>query len=126
MITYPKTPLSKPRMTRADTWKKRPIVLRYWEYKDDIKSWAKLNNFTLGCEIICKFYIPMPKSWSIKKKKKFAGSYHQSRPDVDNLLKGLMDALLEEDSHVYSVVSQKLWDYEGKIEFYESANITLS
>ena len=87
MITYPKTPLSKPRMTRADTWKKRPIVLRYWEYKDDIKSWAKLNNFTLGCEIICK---------------------------------------LEEDSHVYSVVSQKLWDYEGKIEFYESANITLS
>jgi Holliday junction resolvase RusA-like endonuclease len=126
MLSYPKTPLAKPRMTRADTWKKRPVVLKYWAYKDDIKAWARKNDFKLGCEIFCKFYIPMPKSWSKKKKEKFAGSYHQSRPDVDNLLKGLMDALLEEDSHVYSVVSQKLWDYEGRIEFYKLANISLS
>jgi len=27
MIRYPKRGLPKPRMTRADTWKKRPIVL---------------------------------------------------------------------------------------------------
>ena len=27
------TPVSKPRMTRADTWKKRPCVLKYWAYK---------------------------------------------------------------------------------------------
>ena len=38
MIRYPLTGMAKPRMTKADTWKKRPIVLKYWAYKDSIKK----------------------------------------------------------------------------------------
>jgi len=125
MIRYPKKAIAKPRMTRADTWKKRPIVLRYWEYKDDIKNWGVQNNFKLKEEIYVKFYIPMPKSWSIKKKAEMLYKKHQQRPDVDNLLKGLMDAFLEEDSHVHTVYAQKFWDSEGSIEFYELSDIRL-
>ena len=125
MERYPKTAIAKPRMTQADSWKKRPVVLRYWAYKDDIKTWGRENNFKLTDEIYVKFYLPMPKSWSIKKKAEMLYKPHQKRPDVDNLLKGLMDAFLEEDSHVHTVYAQKFWANEGFVEFYSISNITL-
>ena len=126
MIKYYKTGMAKPRMTKSDSWKKRPIVLKYWEYKDDIKNWAFLNNFSLGNEIYCVFHIPMPKSWSLKKKMQMNYQDHQQRPDIDNLLKGLMDALLEEDSHIHTVYARKIWSEQGAIEFYKKTSILLS
>jgi len=125
MIKYPYPPMAKPRMTRADSWKKRPIVLKYWDFKDHIKSWAIRENFKLGNEIYVIFHIPMPKSWSKLKKTQMIFADHQQRPDVDNLLKGLMDAFLDEDSHVHTVYAQKFWDNEGSIEFYELSDISL-
>ena len=117
MFKYPKRGLPKPRMTRADTWKKRPIVLKYWEYKDDINIWANKNDFILGQQICTVFNMPMPKSWRKKKKEKMIHAPHKQKPDIDNLLKGLMDALLEEDSHVHTVFSRKIWAEEGSIVF---------
>jgi len=125
MIRYNSNAIAKPRMTQADSWKKRPIVLRYWEYKDDIKKWAYNNQFNLGNEIYATFYIAMPKSWSIKKKALMIGKNHQQRPDIDNLLKGLMDALLEEDSHIHTVYAKKVWSDEAGIEFYNLTNLAL-
>jgi|ETNvirenome_6_85_1030632.scaffolds.fasta_scaffold25507_5 Holliday junction resolvase RusA-like endonuclease len=122
---YPLPGMAKPRMTRADSWKKRPIVLKYWEYKDNIRLWARENNFNLGNEICVIFYIPMPKSWSIKKKAEMLYTPHQQRPDVDNLLKGLMDALLDEDSHIHTAYAKKIWYSEGSVEFYELPDISL-
>ena len=118
--------MAKPRMTQADSWKKRPIVLKYWEYKDDIKNWAVQSNFNLGNEIYCVFNIPMPPSWSKKKKEEMLGKNHQQRPDIDNLLKGLMDALLDEDSHVHTVYARKIWSDKGCIDFYNLTSLTLS
>jgi|TARA_R110000823_G_scaffold149486_1_gene280253 Holliday junction resolvase RusA-like endonuclease len=118
--------MAKPRMTQADSWKKRPIVLKYWEYKDDIKNWAVESNFNLGNEIYCVFNIPMPPSWSKKKKEEMLGKNHQQRPDIDNLLKGLMDALLEEDSHIHTVYANKVWSDEGSIDFYNLTNLDLA
>ena len=126
MIRYPLTGMAKPRMTKADTWKKRPIVLKYWAYKDSIKNWAFQNDFSLGNEIYCIFHIPMPKSWSLKKKQQMNYQDHQQRPDIDNLLKGLMDALLEEDSHIHTVYARKIWAEQGCIEFYKKTNLLLS
>lgn len=36
-------PVPKPRMTQADKWKKRPPVLKYFAFKDEVK----LNKITL-------------------------------------------------------------------------------
>jgi Holliday junction resolvase RusA-like endonuclease len=53
------------------------------------------------------------------------GKNHQQRPDIDNLLKGLMDALLEEDSHIHTVYSKKVWSDEAGIEFFDLKNISI-
>ena len=36
-ITLNIVPVAKPRMTQSDKWKKRPVVQKYWKYKDDLK-----------------------------------------------------------------------------------------
>ena len=51
----------------------------------------------------------MPKSWSKKKKAAHVGKPHQVKPDLDNVLKGFMDALRTEDASVYAVSASKFW-----------------
>lgn len=109
-------PVPKPRMTQSDRWKQRPAVMRYRQYKDDLKS---LVRGTLEASFEVEFYLPMPPSWSQKKRLAMEGAPHQQKPDVDNLLKGLMDALCEEDSYVFNVQVSKFWASEGSIKLTE-------
>lgn len=60
------------------------------------------------------FSIPMPKSWSDKKKREMRYMPHKQTPDVDNLIKGLMDTL-PEDSHIWNIHIEKVWDITGSI-----------
>ena len=62
-------PVAKPRMTRSDRWKKRPVVLKYWQFKDALKEKAEQKNWNLSKDITIYFSIAMPKSWSKKKEK---------------------------------------------------------
>jgi Holliday junction resolvase RusA-like endonuclease len=110
-------------MTRADTWKKRPCVLRYWSYKDELRDLLNKQNINIDKEIYVEFYLKMPKSWSNKKKDKFQGTTHEQRPDIDNLMKGLMDALFKEDSHVHTIYAKKIWDIEPGIVFISKENL---
>jgi Holliday junction resolvase RusA-like endonuclease len=57
----------------------------------------------------------MPHSWSKKKKDLMLGKPHKQRPDIDNLAKAFMDALLPEDSHVFSLTAEKYWSNEPSI-----------
>ena len=108
---YNITPIPKPRMTRSDKWKKRPSVLRYWEYKDQIKlAEVELPEYH---HII--FVVPMAKSWSAKKKDGMDGTPHKQTPDIDNYVKACYDALYSEDSHIWTTTASKLWGYQGKI-----------
>ena len=101
--------MGKPRMTRADSWKRRPVVLRYWRYKDELRRQAEAHGYTPGYELHIEFYIPCPKSWSKKKVAEMAGKPHQQKPDIDNLLKGFMDCLLDEDKKVWNIRASKYW-----------------
>jgi Holliday junction resolvase RusA-like endonuclease len=109
------SPVAKPRMTRADNWNKRPIVLKYWEYKDKLRFLMTQQNISIKDNICIEFYVAMPESWSKSRKAQMDGTYHQSRPDIDNLLKGFMDALFEEDCHIHSVNAKKIWALEPSI-----------
>ena len=113
---FPITPVAKPRMTQRDKWAKRPAVQKYWEYKDKVREY-KITLPDNGYHII--FTLPMPMSWSDKKKSKMNGKPHQVRPDKDNLEKGLLDAIFEEDSHIWDGRVTKLWGYVGSIEIME-------
>ena len=93
-------PVAKPRMTRSDKCKKRPIVLKYWNFKDHLKAQAEQEKFILSDDITIRFEIEMPKSWSKKKKHKMLWSPHRQRPDIDNLVKAVLDSLAKEDSYI--------------------------
>lgn len=112
-------PNTKPRMTQRDKWEKRKVTTKYWGFKDHIRLEANLqglHNLPTTIESI-QFIIPMPQSWSKKKKTEMDGQLHEATPDLDNLTKGLQDALCSEDKHIALIKKElsKRWGYEGKI-----------
>ncbi|OCG45693.1 crossover junction endodeoxyribonuclease RuvA [Gilliamella sp. Choc4-2] len=111
-MIYNITPVPKPRMTQRDRWAKRKPVLQYFAFKDACKA----SGVTLPeshYHII--FVIPMPKSWSNKKRAEMDGKPHQQRPDKDNLEKGLLDAIFGEDCRVWDGRVTKIWGNVGQI-----------
>ena len=120
------TPMGAVRMTKSDTWKldpnhadprkrQRDAVRRYFEYKNKVVSSCNECGYCLGETLDIIFYLPMPNSWSKKKKEAHQFKPHQSRPDIDNLLKAFMDALKKEDSDVWKVTAEKRYSYTGFI-----------
>ena len=109
----PVAPVAKPRMTRRDKWAQRDTVVRYRDYKDAIRPYA-VDLVTEPQKVV--FYLPMPKSWSGSKRTCMCKQLHRQKPDVDNLLKGLMDAWLIDDAAVASVHVEKRWAIGGMIE----------
>jgi len=107
------TPVPKPRMTRRDKWAKRPAVTRYFAYRDDIRAAAKgIPGRIFRVDV--QFHMPFPKSWSKKRREEASrlGGLHQAKPDLDNLVKGLLDALTSEDSTVGVINAAKYWSYD--------------
>lgn len=102
-------PMGKPRMTQRDKWSERPIVIRYHTFCDEIRRQYKS---TLPTRIELTFYIPMPKSWSKKRRLAQMATPHQMKPDIDNLIKAVMDALSLEDSYIWEVHAAKFWTTE--------------
>lgn len=96
-------------------------IERYNQYKIDLLTLCKSKGFTLPCQGLCiTYYIPVPKSWSGKKKRLYHGTLHQSTPDIDNLVKATFDSLVREDKYVGHLGSLcKRWvNFEtGWIEF---------
>lgn len=110
------TPLGKPRMTQRDHWKQRPAVIAYRTYCDELR--LRLPRYELPTELKIVFYLPMPASWSKKKRREHNGLPHDQKPDIDNLAKGFMDAFKAEDKHVAILYAEKYWADQGGIMIY--------
>lgn len=111
MKVYPITPVPAPRMTQSDRWKKRPCVMRYWAFRDEVRAHGiEIEN---GSHIV--FILPMPESWSQKKRDAMMYKAHTQRGDLDNFLKGIFDAVFEEDCHINDIRASKLWGDVGEI-----------
>ncbi len=118
LYTFSVNPTSKPRMVRSDKWKKRTITDNYWAFKKELKLRANLAGLKTLPSVIQSilFIVPMPESWSEKKKKEFDGMPHTQRPDLDNFLKGLQDCLCNEDSHIWRICYlSKVWGRQGQL-----------
>lgn len=99
-------------MTQRDKWAKRPAVLRYFAFKDECKRLG-LSVPKCGAHLI--FIMPMPKSWSKKKRAAMKNQPHELKPDFDNLTKAVFDAIYDEDSLIWNAESSKFWGESGAI-----------
>lgn len=58
-------------------------IERYNNYKIELLAESKRKQFTIPASgLSVTFFLPMPKTWSKKKKKVYHGSFCQSRPDI--------------------------------------------
>jgi len=113
------TPMGAPRANRSDAWRKRPVILKYYKFRDDVNSEMKKIEFPWKSleTLIVDFFIPMPKSWSAKKVLAMNNTPHQQKPDIDNLTKALLDSIFRDgdDCRVYDIKARKFWAGEGSI-----------
>lgn len=95
---------------------------RYAVYKQLIAQQVKRHAqcyepTTAICEVNMRFIMPIPQSWSKKKKAEMAGKPHGSKPDSDNLIKGLFDAvnglIWVDDAQVFGGSWSKVYESEG-------------
>jgi Holliday junction resolvase RusA-like endonuclease len=112
----PVAPVSKPRMTQRDRWAKRSCVERYWSFKDIVKSAMDVWDFTPSDMLHIVFYVPMPKSWTGRKYSEMLGKPHKQKPDIDNFVKGLLDAMLVDDAGIHTVFATKIWSIHGGVQ----------
>jgi Holliday junction resolvase RusA-like endonuclease len=110
---YYLNPNTKPRQTRRDKFNPSKAVQRYRLFKDRVRLAKMIEVPPAGA--IVTFVIPMPASWSKKKKAAMIGGPHQQVPDVDNLLKALLDAQFIDDAHIWDIRGRKLWGERGSI-----------
>ena len=112
MLIIPIKPIPKPRMTRSDKWKKRKCTTEYWKYKDELAKYdIDLSSGILN--II--FFLKMPDSWSKKKKRENNLKPHNQTPDLDNLIKSVLDCVLNQDNFIYRIKAEKLWSTKNLI-----------
>ena len=123
-------PVSAPRMTQSDRWKtnpdhpdinkrQRPAVTKYFAYKNILTLQKNLMKYEVKPVLDVLFLIPMPKSWSKKKKAQMNGLPCKVRPDTDNLMKAIKDTFCKEDSHIWREIAEKRWAYLGSVIIFE-------
>lgn len=120
-VSFDITPIGYKRMTRFSKF--NPEMQSYYVYKGMVGALAIQKRFKLPDQFQVVFIVPMAPSWSKAKRELMEGRPHQQKPDVDNLLKALLDALRPgADQTIWDVSARKLWGNKGSIsiETYES------
>jgi Holliday junction resolvase RusA-like endonuclease len=118
-------PCAKPRATQRDKWNPSDATKRYRVFADELRLKAKVAKLKPSGAMCVDFFFSMPKSWSKKKKGEMLGKPHQQRPDLDNLIKAVKDALYNgnlfepDDSTIWNVVARKYWYDEDQIVIYD-------
>ncbi len=102
-ITIHCAAIGKPRMTRSDKWKKRPCVVRYREWCDALRSVA--GPVPDPSSIV---EVKITATFACKGKAK-SGDYHRVKPDNDNICKGVLDCLFEQDQKIPASCCYKFW-----------------
>jgi len=99
-------------MTKRDKWKRRPCVLRYRDWADAARMEAFKQPFhkhrlTRATRITVEAYFHSLKN---------VGP-HLRKPDGDNILKSVCDALFENDEMIYDKRVMKWWTTgESRVE----------
>ena len=113
-------PKPRPRVTQFGTY--TPSAYKKWEKKVAdmaIKAWGERGTLEEPLSVQIEFSIKVPESLSKSERvKRLASGGHTQKPDLDNLAKGVMDALNHsgiwvDDSQVASLSTKKKWGVES-------------
>jgi Holliday junction resolvase RusA-like endonuclease len=113
-------PNTKPRMTQRDRWAKRPVVEKYYKFKDNIKYEAmvkKLGDLP-GFIPFVIFYLPIPKAIAKKWRPELEDAPMCKYPDIDNATKSLFDCLARQDNYIHTLGVAKRYSEHPRIELY--------
>lgn len=107
-FVIPGTPVGKPRQTQRDRWAKRKCVMDYRAWADTARAMiGRTTKYELKgphrLEVVAHFAIPP------SHKKTIAGQYHTVKPDGDNVIKALADALFHNDQMIVDQRIVKRW-----------------
>ena len=105
-LVVPMEPVAtpRPRVTRYGTY----YTKRYTKYKRELS--LILANVQPTDELQITFYFRRPKN-----KKSGVIYRHQKKPDIDNLIKGIMDCLPFDDKMIYKISAEKYYCRTGGI-----------
>lgn len=120
-FTVPGIPVGKgrPRITATHAYTPK----RTKDYENLVRGcWLQQSNkrFPEGTEMEMHVdaYFPVPKSASKKKHLEMAGAYYSKKPDLDNVIKAIADALngvaYDDDSHIVLVSGVKRFVNDGE------------
>lgn len=125
-VFVPITPVAQPRqrvsargdIVRVYVPKKHPVNA----FKQALQNAAREAGIEVAggpLAVGLVFYLPMPASWSKRKRASMLHSPHCQKPDLDNLAKAVLDGLqpvIGDDCRVWQFgVLRKLWAEHGGI-----------
>lgn len=130
-------PKARPRVTSRGIY--TPKTTQDFEAavkKEAVAAAAHLNGPTdQPVRMRLRLYLRRAKSWTIRKQKLLMGRAHSQRPDLDNLVKSVVDAcegvIYVDDKQIYKMDVIKAWDADPTgpglscvFEWYESSEST--
>lgn len=109
----------RPRFRNTGRYVQTYMPASYTKHKDFIRE--QMPNVLLNgnLKVTLSFYFKVPKSWSNRKKLLAIGQYKRTKPDIDNLIKTVLDAandhLWKDDNQIVEIHSFKQYAEESKI-----------
>lgn len=119
-FTIPTAPVPKPRQTRRDRYDPSVRVQRYRAWADIARQAAPVDigdkeAIAGGIVLGATFYLPIPESWTPKRREQVKGKRYLGQPDIGNLMKSLEDALWPDDDSM-------VWKYREPERLYDDGN----
>lgn len=113
-------PSPRPRFRNAGKFVQTYMPTSYTKHKDFIQKQMPKLMTDKSLKITLLFEIPMANSWSNKKKLQLLKRPHTAKPDIDNLLKTVLDAangyVWIDDGQVFELHTKKIYSDTPKIK----------
>nr|WP_272901078.1 MULTISPECIES: RusA family crossover junction endodeoxyribonuclease [Staphylococcus] len=109
----------RPRFRNTGRYVQTYMPTSYTKHKDFIREQMPKALLDGKLKVTLSFYFKAPKSWSNRKKLLAIGQYKRTKPDIDNLIKTVLDAandhLWKDDNQIVEIHSFKQYAEEPKI-----------
>lgn len=109
----------RPRFRNTGRYVQTYMPTKYTKHKEFIRKQMPKEMLESEIKISLHFYFQPPKSWSKKRKLIAIGQYKRTKPDIDNLIKTVLDAannhLWKDDNQIVHIESFKQYAEIPKI-----------